>query len=245
MFWQSIIDYQREIYLAFAGHIKAFASGGGWMAFLAFLPMGVAFGAVHAMTPGHSKSVLATYLAGSSTKAHRALLVSMALSFAHVGMAVLIALLALPLVSHSFGDAGSAPLLQAVSRGLLGVIGGWMLWNALFRPAHTHSHREGVVVGFIAGLIPCPLTLFVMTFAMIHQVVVTGILFAVTMMIGVGATLSVVALLAVTFRDQLSHLLRTRPRLLATASKSVEAVAGLILLAVAAHELIFAGIVHI
>ncbi|EJJ29718.1 nickel/cobalt transporter [Rhizobium sp. CF142] len=238
--WQTIIDFQREIYLTFAGHIKALAAGGGWLAFLAFLPMGIAFGAIHALTPGHSKSVLATYLAGSSLKAHRGLLVSMALSFTHVGMAVLIALFALPLVSHSFGDSGSAPLLQAVSRGLLGLIGAWMLWSALFRHAHFHSHREGIAFGFLAGLIPCPLTLFVMTFAMLHQVIVTGILFALTMMLGVGITLSAVALLAVLFRDWLSRLLATRPRLLAAASKSIEAIAGIILVGVAIHEVLFA-----
>jgi ABC-type nickel/cobalt efflux system permease component RcnA len=197
--WQQIIEFQREIYLSFADHIKTFAAGGGWLAFLAFLPMGIAFGAVYALTPGHSKSVLATYLTGSSMKARKALLVS--LSFTHVTMAVLIALLALPLVSHSFGDAGSAPALQVISRGLLGMIGLWMLWSALFRHAHTHSRGEGVVVGFMAGLIPCPLTLFVMTFAMIHQVVVTGLLFAVSMMIGVCLTLSAVALLSVVFRE--------------------------------------------
>jgi ABC-type nickel/cobalt efflux system permease component RcnA len=95
--FQQIIDIQRDIYMTFAGHIKEFAAGGGWASFLAFLPMGIVFGAVHAMTPGHSKSVLATYLAGSSMKAHRALLVSLALSFTHVTTAVLIALLALPL----------------------------------------------------------------------------------------------------------------------------------------------------
>lgn len=201
--------------------------------------MGVAFGAVHALTPGHSKSVLATYLTGSSMKAHRALMVSMALSFTHVTMAVLIALLALPLVSHSFVDAGSAPALPAISRGLLGVIGLWMLWSALFRPAHTHSGGEGVAVGFMAGLVPCPLTLFVMTFAMLHQVVITGLLFAVSMMIGVCVTLSVVALLSVAFRQQLRFLMSRRPKLLAAVSKSIEAAAGAILVAVAVHEIVF------
>jgi nickel/cobalt exporter len=237
--WQQIIEFQREIYLAFADQIKSFAGGGGWLAFLAFLPMGIAFGAVHALTPGHSKSVLATYLTGSSMKAYRALQVSMALSFTHVTMAVVITLLALPLVSHSFGDAGSAPALQALRRGLLGVIGLWMLGNALFRRAHTHSSSEGVVVGFMAGLIPCPLTLFVMTFSMIHQVVITGILFAVSMMIGVCVTLCAVALLSVAFREQLARLLRTRRRLLAATSKTIEAAAGAILLAVAIHEIFF------
>ncbi|WP_281015692.1 hypothetical protein [Rhizobium chutanense] len=32
--------------MAFADHIKSFASGSGWFAFLAFLPMGIAFGAI-------------------------------------------------------------------------------------------------------------------------------------------------------------------------------------------------------
>ncbi|MBX4863753.1 ABC transporter permease [Rhizobium bangladeshense] len=240
MFWQEIISYQREIYLAFADHIKAFASGGGWLAFLMFLPMGIAFGAVHAMTPGHSKSILATYLTGSSTKTGRALLVSLALSFTHVTTAVVIAFFALPLVSHAFGDTGSAPLLQKLSRCLLGIIGGWMLWSAFFRHAHTHSSQEGVAVGFVAGLIPCPLTLFAMTFAMIHQVPITGVLFAISMMLGVGLTLSAVALLSVAFREQLSRLLRERPRLLALASKGIEGLAGTILLGVAVHEIAFA-----
>lgn len=93
---QWIVEIQRDIYLAFAEHIKAFALGGSWTAFAAFLPMGIVFGAVHAMTPGHSKSVLATYLTGSSEGIGRSLLVSLALSFTHVTLAVLIALLSLP-----------------------------------------------------------------------------------------------------------------------------------------------------
>lgn len=51
---QTIIEVQREIYLAFADHLDAFAHGGRWTALAAFLPMGVVFGAVHAMTPGPS-----------------------------------------------------------------------------------------------------------------------------------------------------------------------------------------------
>ncbi len=141
--WPWIIDVQRDIYLEFGEHIKEYANGSGWSAFLAFLPMGIAFGAVHAMTPGHSKSILATYLAGSSLGMLRGLLVSLALSFTHVMMSVLIALLSLPLVSIMFGGtgAGSSPILENVSRGLLGVIGIWMLWSALLREPHSHGER--------------------------------------------------------------------------------------------------------
>ncbi|WP_426127683.1 nickel/cobalt transporter [Pararhizobium sp. PWRC1-1] len=235
--WPWIIDVQRDIYLAFGEHIKAFASGSGWGAFLAFLPMSIAFGAVHAMTPGHSKSILATYLAGSSLSMVRGLLVSLALSFTHVAMSVVIAMFSLPLVSIMFGGtgAGSSPILESVSRGLLGVIGIWMLWSALFRG--PHGDQQGIVVGLSAGLIPCPLTLFVMTFAISRGVPEAGIMFAIVMMIGVALTLSSVALAAVFFRQQMVHLFETRPKLISRLTKGLQAASGAVLVLVAVHEL--------
>ncbi|MER9121467.1 ABC transporter permease, partial [Mesorhizobium sp. M0954] len=97
--FQTLVEFQRTIYLALAEQIKLLAAGGGWLAFTAFLPMGILFGAAHALTPGHSKAVLATYLAGSDASVRRGLLVSLTLSFTHVTIAVLIAALSLPLVS--------------------------------------------------------------------------------------------------------------------------------------------------
>lgn len=237
--WQFVIDIQRDIYLGFAAHIKAYASGTGWSAFLGFLPMGITFGAIHAVTPGHSKSILATYLAGSSAGMLRGLLVSLALSFMHVTMSVIIALFSLPLVSIMFGGtgAGSSPILESVSRGLLGLIGIWMLWSALFRESHPDSDQQGIVVGLSAGLIPCPLTLFVMTFAISRGVPEAGILFALVMMVGVALTLSAVALTAVFFRQQMMHMFETRPRLISRLTKGLQALSGAILILVAAHEL--------
>lgn len=234
---QWIVEIQREIYLAFAEHIKGFAAGGGWAALAAFLPMGIVFGAVHAMTPGHSKSVLATYLAGSASGVRRSLMVSLVLSFTHVGMAVLIAVLSLSLVSVVLGSVGRAPLLEDISRGLLGLIGLWMLWRGLMRPAHPHGVGSDAAVGFMAGLIPCPLTLFVMTFAISRGVPEAGIAFAVTMMAGVALTLSAVALITVFFRSQLVRLLESRPKLISGATRSLETIAGAVLVAVALNEM--------
>ncbi len=235
---QWLIEVQRDIYLAFAGHIKAFAQDGSWAALAAFLPMGIVFGAVHAMTPGHSKSVLATYLTGSSSGLGRSLIVSLVLSFTHVTSAVLIALLSLPLVSVALGSVGRAPMLEDISRSLLGLIGAWMLWRAFRHPVHGHGDQEGVAVGIMAGLIPCPLTLFVMTFAMIRGVPEAGIAFAVTMMAGVAFTLSAVALVTVFFRSRLVNLLKSRPKLIAVVTRSIEAAAGAVLVAVALHEIL-------
>ena len=234
---QDLISFQREIYLAFADQITAFANGGDWRAFLVYLPMGILFGAAHALTPGHSKAVLATYLAGSPFGLVRGLAVSLALSFTHVTMSVIIALLSLPLVSITLGSVGRAPMLEDISRGLLGLIGLWMLYRAFRHSPHHHDKGEGMVFGFMAGLIPCPLTLFVMTFAISRGVPQAGGAFAVTMMIGVALVLSLVALATILFRQRIVHLVQGRPILLDRITRGIEGVAGLTLTAIAIHEL--------
>jgi hypothetical protein len=66
--FQILVELQRTIYLAVGEQIRLLSVGGDWLAFMGFLPMGIVFGAAHALTPGHSKAVLATYLAGSDAK---------------------------------------------------------------------------------------------------------------------------------------------------------------------------------
>jgi nickel/cobalt exporter len=234
--FQILVEFQCTIYLALADQIKLLSAGGGWLAFMTFLPMGILFGAAHALTPGHSKAVLATYLAGSEAKVARGLLVSLTLSFTHVMIAVLIAVLSLPLVSIAFGSVGRAPLLEDISRGLLGLIGAWMVWRAL-RHRHQHKH-EGEVVGMMAGLVPCPLTLFVMTFSIVLGVPVAGLLFAGTMMIGVAITLCGVAILSILLRESLMHFVESRPRLFDAITRTIEGFAGAALVALAAHEIL-------
>jgi ABC-type nickel/cobalt efflux system permease component RcnA len=67
-----IVDIQRDIRGALSDDIAAFAASGDWSSLLAVLPLGTVFGAAHALTPGHSKSVLAAYVAGSGLTRLRA-----------------------------------------------------------------------------------------------------------------------------------------------------------------------------
>lgn len=85
--------------------------------------MGILFGAAHALTPGHSKAMLATYLTGSMASVPRALATSLTLSFTHVAMSVMIVLLSLPLtlfvmtfaVSRNVPEAGVAFAIAMVA----------------------------------------------------------------------------------------------------------------------------------
>ncbi len=63
--FEPFVVLQRWIYGTLSGDLSAFAATRDWLALAAVLPFGIIFGAVHALTPGHGKAVLASYLMGS------------------------------------------------------------------------------------------------------------------------------------------------------------------------------------
>jgi nickel/cobalt transporter (NicO) family protein len=230
-----LIAWQRWIYAALSADLNSFAATRDWTALALVLPTGILFGAIHALTPGHGKSILASYIVGSRLSALRATAVASALALTHVGTAVLIALLALPLVTRTLGGVGRAPALEAVSRGLLVTIGVWLVFRAW--RGRRHVHGEGVTVGIVAGLVPCPLTLFVMFYALSRGVPAAGFAFAGAMMLGILVTLSLVALLTILMRETLTVFITRHGVSVELVTRLLDGAAGLLLVVIAAHQL--------
>lgn len=223
-----LIAWQRWIYTALSADLNTFAATRDWTALAIVLPTGVLFGAIHALTPGHGKSILASYLIGSRLAALRSLVVAGIMALTHVGTAVLIAITAASLITRTLGGVGRAPALELLSRGLLIAIGLWLIARAW--RGRSHPHGEGMTVGFVAGLVPCPLTLFAMLFAMSRGVIEAGLVFAAAMMLGVLVTLALVALVTVFFRDRLVELTIRRGASLQKLSRILDAFSGLLLI---------------
>lgn len=230
-----MVAMQRWIYAAVRVAIEAFAINRDWVALATVLPAGVVFGAVHALTPGHGKSILASYLLGSRLAALRALVVATTQAFTHVGSAVLIALLALPLVTKTMVGAGQVPTLEFLSRGLLVAIGLWLILRAW--RGRTHPHDEGLAVGFVAGLVPCPLTLIIMFYALSRGVPEAGLTFAGAMMFGVLATLAGVALFTVLARDWAVGLMAQYGASIDRLARVLDVLAGSLVIILAMREL--------
>lgn len=228
-------DVQQAIYAAVGRYLGAFASSGDWVALLAILPLGVVFGAVHALTPGHSKTLLASYLIGSRLALLRGLTVSSVLAATHVISSVLIALFAVQLLTRTLVGAGRAPLAEDISRGLLVLIGVWFVIRAVRGHTH-HPKQEGVAVGFIAGLIPCPLTLFVMVTALSRGVPAAGLMFAASMFLGIALTLGAVAALAVLGRDTATTVMTRYGASVAVMARLLDGLAGLLLVGFGIRE---------
>lgn len=196
-----LFSIQQRIRDVLVGQFASYATHPDFSLFVWMIPLGAVFGAVHALTPGHSKIVVASYVLGSRLSVLKSLAVSGALAFVHVASAVVIALTAAALVKKTLGGAGRAPSLEIASGVLLACLGFWFLLRGV--RGQPHLHNEGLLVGAAAGLIPCPLTLFTMVLAQSRGVPEAGIAFAVMMMLGVALTLSVVAMGTALARDTL------------------------------------------
>jgi nickel/cobalt exporter len=232
----ALIDAQRHIYSSLSSYLTNFAADRDTGSLLGILPAGIVFGAVHALTPGHSKSVLASYILGSRLQALRGAGIAGLLSITHVGSAVILALLAAPLVTRTLGSGvGRAPALELLSRGVLVAIGVWLLFRA-FR-GHRHAHGEGIAVGFVAGLVPCPLTLFAMFLALARDVPEAGLMFALAMMLGVGLTLSGIAVATILARNAVVSLMARHGASVDRLVSAFDALGGVLLIGFAAHEI--------
>ena len=232
-----LAELQHAIYAAIGGYLGAFAASRDWAALLTILPAGIVFGAVHALTPGHSKTLLASYLVGARLALLRGLAVSTALAATHVLSSVLIALFAVQLMTRTLGGAGRAPLAEDLSRGLLVLIGLWFVFRA-WRGPTRHAPREGIAVGIIAGLVPCPLTLFVMVTALARDVAAAGFVFAASMFLGIALTLGAVAALAMWGRNVLEQLMTRHGVALASMARIMDACGGLLLVLFGTLELL-------
>jgi len=197
---ETILDLQRWLYGGALDALKGLPTI-GVMGLPALIGAAFGFGMLHALLPGHGKSVLASYYAGDG-KLVGALGSSIVLIVTHVGSAVLLVLSGYVLLQRTIGGAGRAPALEHASRILIVLVGLWLLWRA-FRP-HGHNHgRSGPALAFVTGLIPCPLTTFIMTYAVAHGLLVSGLVLSGTFAAGMVVTVAAFPLLAVVLRTRM------------------------------------------
>lgn len=155
---------------------------GFWMLLL----LAALFGAAHAWTPGHGKTVAAAYLVGENGTIANALLLGLVTTLTHTGAVILLALILPWLLPHLSLEQVQAVL--GVGGGLLiAGLGFWLLMRRLTGQAdhfhvgghHHHQHDAeqpnslpagpgywGVIVlGISGGIVPCTDAIILFLFA--------------------------------------------------------------------------------
>jgi nickel/cobalt exporter len=183
------------------------------------------WGAAHALSPGHGKTIVTAYLVGAHGTRRDAVLLGVTVTITHT-----IGVFALGLVTLSLSQfllpEDLYPWLNLVSAVLVVAVGAAVVAQRLRaargrgRPhdhthphdhahphahehahPHPHSHTRGILgVGISGGLIPCPTALVVLLAAISLHRIGYGLVLILAFSIGLAATMTGIGILAVSAR---------------------------------------------
>src|SRR6188474_2813106 len=207
---ESLIAAQRWLYGGIASGLGDFSNGDP-RAILAAIVAAVLFGAIHALMPGHGKTVLVSYHLGQPGKLREGIANGAILTLTHVGLAVVLVLAGFAVISRVFAQGGRTPQFEVASGVMVALIGAFLLWRSTGDDHHMHE-RDGRTLAFVTGMIPCPLTTFIMSYAVARGLLGAGLAVTAAMTVGMIATIGGIALAAALARNKFMGLLARTER---------------------------------
>jgi ABC-type nickel/cobalt efflux system permease component RcnA len=178
------------------------------------------WGALHALSPGHGKAMVAAYLVGTRGTARHAAALGAIVTATHTAGVFALGLVTLVL-SQFVVPEQLYPWLTLVSGLMVVVIGAGVLRSRL-RAARAHAHhhhghddistRGLLAMGASAGLIPCPSALVVLLGAIAQHEVALGMLLIVAFSLGLATTMTAMGV-AVIYAGRLTARFALRGRL--------------------------------
>lgn len=196
------------------------------------LILAVILGALHALTPGHGKTVVAAYLVGSKGRVIDALILGVIVTVTHTSSVLLLGVIAL-LAQEKILPGDLTPYLGALSGAIIVIMGAIMLATRLrnWRSAgsaipehntlHTHNHDydheheapevgvrlfDLIALGISGGMVPCPDAFVVLLIAIAGGRLVLGIVVILAFSLGLAAVLITIGILMVKARPLVERL---------------------------------------
>jgi ABC-type nickel/cobalt efflux system permease component RcnA len=179
---------------------------GVWVV-LASLAAAVFWGAAHALSPGHGKTIITAYLVGQRGTPRHAALLGLIVTATHTAGVFALGLVTL-LLSRFIVPERLYPWLNLASGLLVVAIGASVLtarWRHRRSRSHHHHHHDHVhisgrsllAVGVSGGLLPCPSALVVLLAAISLHRVAYGMILIVAFSFGLAASITGIGLVSV------------------------------------------------
>jgi ABC-type nickel/cobalt efflux system permease component RcnA len=186
---------------------------GVWVV-LASLAVALFWGAAHALSPGHGKTIITAYLVGRRGTPRHAALLGLIVTVTHTIGVFALGIVTL-LLSHFIVPEQLYPWLNLASGLVVVGIGLSVLRSRIRHRSHHHhdhdhdhdlSRRSLLAVGVSGGLLPCPSALVVLLAAISLHRVGFGLLLIVAFSAGLALTITGIGLVAVIARTAFGRL---------------------------------------
>jgi ABC-type nickel/cobalt efflux system permease component RcnA len=189
---------------------------GVWMV-LASLAAALFWGAAHALSPGHGKTIITAYLVGQRGTPRHAALLGLIVTVTHTvgvfalgGVTLALSRFIVPDQLYPWLNLVSGVLVIAIGASVLRVR--WRHRHSEHHHHHDHHHehdlgrRSLLAVGISGGLLPCPSALVVLLAAISLHRIGFGLLLIVAFSAGLALTITGIGLVAVLARGAFRRL---------------------------------------
>ncbi|SIN89284.1 nickel/cobalt transporter [Halodesulfovibrio marinisediminis] len=220
--------------------IKKHPSG---KAFWAFMLFSFLYGIIHALGPGHGKSIVFSYFLGRKGTLLKGVVMGHLLTAVHTISAIVVVLGAYFLLNLKGSRALSSASepLKMTSYYLIVGLGIFILLHALYEAfsrnrkkanARKEADNKGIItVSVISGLVPCPGVALLLSFALSLDLLTTGLLGAFFFTLGMGITTSLFGIISIHSRSMLMHVAGKSSTAAAFLHTSFSVIAGTVIIA--------------
>jgi ABC-type nickel/cobalt efflux system permease component RcnA len=211
---------------------------------LAGIAVAFGLGAVHALSPGHGKTIVAAYLVGSRSTARHAVLLGLMVTFTHTVTVFFLGLATL-FLSQFVMPEKIYPLLGTVSGLAIVWVGATLFVQRLRtvrkgRQRHHHYLAEGdastgslMALGASGGLVPCPSALVLLLSSVALGRIGLGLVLLVAFSLGLAVVLVAIGMATVFGRKWLPKSESAGFRYIPVASAALITTLGLMMTAAA------------
>ncbi|MEZ5334546.1 MAG: sulfite exporter TauE/SafE family protein [Methanolobus sp.] len=197
---------------------------------LSFLIVVSAFllGALHALEPGHGKSIMAVFVMGTDADLKDALLLGLTIVVSHVVVVLALGVASIYLVEALNVDM-THDIMSVLGGIILIVVGAWILRKFFHPHEHAIDTKKGVIaIGLSTGLIPCPAALAVLLFSIANNQVYNGLIYVLIFSAGLAIAITSLSVVFVKGKGFIeSYVSSTRINKLPLVSGSVIVIIGI------------------
>ena len=164
------------------------------------------YGILHSIGPGHGKTLVASFFLKEKHPLQKSLLLASIVSVIHTGSAVVLSFLLCFILTGIKGmfRIKMQSHFMAVSGILITVIGIFFLFLKILQKEETKTSTKNknlFLIGFSAGIVPCPVALMIMLLAISRNITIIGLVSVISISIGMFFLLTIIGLISIKSRD--------------------------------------------
>ena len=194
------------------------------------------YGVIHALGPGHGKTITWSYFLSKQAHIKKGIVLGNAIAFLHAGSALVI-VLSLQFVARralltSFEEVSRR--IQLISYALIAMIGLFLLIRTCGNLRRGKNPSKNILsyedaeppnmipVAIAVGMIPCPGAVIILLFSISMGILKLGVLLTFMMALGMGVTISSVAVLTIVAKRGVLKCVSAKPKVIANFQTATE-----------------------